>query len=228
MRADILERELRGSHVRLVDIAPVALVRDVASRVRELFQERLFEVEVEGLLGELENTRGVLQDLGRLDARDIVEEPPAARVHEHRVALQLEQFEHANLLILAQRAGAVLEQEGVDAAFRAVEHDLDKVIPGAPGVMQELGGGVFVRLGGGIAQKVERVAKRRAPLLIPTGAASGVATAIRAPALDPVYAAPRGVLAQFDLPARRIEVEELSINGELREILSFDVFQRVR
>ena len=44
-------------------------------------------------------------------------------------------------------------------------------------------------------------------------------------ALDAMHAAPRGVLAKLDLPGWRVEVEELAIHRELREVLLFDVAQ---
>ena len=45
---------------------------------------------------------GVLNDLSRFDPGELVEEPAAARVHQHRVTLHFQQFECDDLFVLAQ------------------------------------------------------------------------------------------------------------------------------
>jgi hypothetical protein len=50
--------------------------------------------------GQLQHARGIGDDLHRLNAADVVEEPSAAGVHELRVALHLHQLQRAHPLRL--------------------------------------------------------------------------------------------------------------------------------
>src|SRR5207237_9636481 len=79
-----------------------------------------------------------------------------------------------------------------------------------------------------IAQPIERFAKRRAPLLRPSGGRHDVAAAVELPAADSVTAAPRRPLDDLYFVARRILRKELSVIRQPRQTLLIDVIERVR
>src|SRR5207248_1258050 len=129
----------------------------------------------------------VLEDLRRLDPGELVEEPPAARVHELGVPLELEELEGRDALALSERVRGVLLEEPPHAVGGAVEDDLDRVVARRPRVLEEGGGLGLVERGEPVAQVVERGAERGAPLLVPARS-PGVAAAVVLPALDAVDA----------------------------------------
>ena len=87
--------------------------------------------------------------------------------------------------------------------------------------------GEFLRQGrGGVAQEVERLAQRPAPLLVPAGLAA-VAAAVGAPALDAVGTGPRCVFDHLGLPCGREFFEELAVVGELGVAVVLDPVHRV-
>src|ERR1041385_977478 len=56
---------------------------------------------------------------------------------------------------------------------------------------------------------------------------ASVATAIRAPALNAVHAAPGAVVDNFHEVVRRVLLQELTVIRELRELIAFNVMQSV-
>ena len=138
VRADALERHHGRPHGLLVDAPAVAGLGDVASCPAERLEERRLEVRArEEVLRELEGASGVLDDLARLDPRNVVEEPAAARVHELRVPLHLEQLQDAHPLFRRQRPGSVPCEESVHALGRAVEDHVDVVVARRPRIGEQ-------------------------------------------------------------------------------------------
>src|SRR5690606_14857899 len=88
-----------GEDLVRVEAAGVAGVRGVADGLLEALEEGLLEVFADGVGDELDGAGGVEDDLDGLDAGEVVEEPAAARVHEHGVALGLQEPEGADLLV---------------------------------------------------------------------------------------------------------------------------------
>src|SRR6185312_14039137 len=124
------------------------------------------EQRLEILAGEqrvqLERAVGVAQDLRRLEARELVEEPAAARVHELAVALKLEEAQRAQPLGGVERAGALgLEEAVAGHAGIAVAEDGDVAIARAPRIAHQRRGLRLEERGGAIAHEVERAAERR-------------------------------------------------------------------
>src|SRR3712207_8042152 len=63
---------------------------------------------------QLDDAARVAQRLHGLDARDVVEEPAATRVHRHRRALGFEQRERAHALVARERMNLAPAQERLD------------------------------------------------------------------------------------------------------------------
>ena len=91
----------------------------------------------EQLLRKLHDASGILDHLNGLDAGQLVEEPAAARVHQHRVPLQLQQLPDFHLLGFVQLAFAMALQEGFAHFGRTVQHHLDVVVARRPGVVDD-------------------------------------------------------------------------------------------
>ena len=59
-------------------------------------QEAGFEIIIQQTRSQLDGACGVLNDLDSFDSGNLVEEPATAGIHQHQVALQLEQLEASN------------------------------------------------------------------------------------------------------------------------------------
>src|SRR5260370_28614195 len=183
------------------------------------FFQHLYKMVVQRQTGEqfftqLKPARGVPHDLHGLKAADFIEEPGATCVHEHEMALHLEQLENGEALGSIERAAGVLIEKAIDIGEPAVEHDFNVGIARGPRVVQQSAGQLLEVPGELIAQPIEGLAHTRAPWLPPAGA-SGVASAVAAPAFDAVSAAPRTFLYDLDLVHGRMVLEKLAVVGEL-------------
>src|SRR5215510_8417788 len=98
--------------------------------------------------------------------------------------------------------------------------DAEVIVARSPGIFQKLTARVFEGDG-------ERIAQRRAPLLIPTGMTAGIAAAITPPTIDAMETAPRSLLDDLHLMRRWMPFEIFSVVGEPRELLGFDGVQSV-
>src|ERR1051326_3429277 len=136
-----------------------------------------------------QGSSGIVNHLNRLDARQFIKEPSATGVHKECVPLHLEKLENGHLLVLIQLANGVIGKESAARFFRAVKNDADVIIAARPRISQVQFG---LRLKNGskaVPQPVEGGAQGSTPLLVPRMPA-GVASAVAAPALNPVHAAP--------------------------------------
>jgi hypothetical protein len=127
--------------------------------------------------------------LDGLDAGDIIEEPAATGVHELGVAFEFEQFQQSDALFGRDVPLGVQCEEAVDRRRRAVEDDVDVVVARTPEVDEQRRDERFGQRRGGVAQEVEGLAQRRAPLLVQARLAA-VAAAVGAPALYAMHTAP--------------------------------------
>ena len=66
-----------------------------------------FQSRLEELLPELHDASRVLEDLARLDSREVVEEPAATRVHQLRVSLELEELPDRGAVGVVERTDRV-------------------------------------------------------------------------------------------------------------------------
>ena len=162
----------------------------------------------------LEHAGGVGDDLDGLNAGDVVKEPAATGVHELRVALHLHELEGADALVFGERMGLVGGEEARRRSVAAVEDDVDVGVAGGPDIVEELAPSSFSKRGDSVAQLVEGLAQRGAPVLVAAGLAA-VAAAVGAPAFDAVHAAPGGVVDNFALVLGRKLREEAGVVGEL-------------
>src|SRR5206468_8515388 len=135
------------------------------------------------------------EDLDRLDARQLVEEPTAARLHEERVPGELEEAAGLHLPGGRERRAHLAPEPGRRPL--GDEDTVDVAIAGAPRVAEDVAAAALVEDGELVAQPVDRVAERAPPRLrrIPADAAPAVGP----PALDAVRAAPRRALGDLDL-----------------------------
>ena len=198
-----LERDDGRLDQGLVDACAVAELRHVGGRVRERFDEPGFQIGAADFPRELQRAGGVLEDLHGLDPGDLGEEPAAAGVHEERVPLHLEQIERGHALALLQRTSRLPLDELHRAPPLRLEEQLDHLVECAPRIAEQPRRLALVQRGEPVVQAVERGAQRAAPLLVPAGLTTGVASAVAAPALDAMHAAPGGAFGDFHLALGR-------------------------
>src|SRR6202789_77973 len=148
------------------------------------------------VLRKLQNASGIRNHLHGLNTRDVVKEPTPTCVHQLRVTLHLHQLESAIALFSAQRMALLRFEEAVGGFIVTVEDYIDVGVAGGPYILKQLHSLGLSKRDQGIAQRVERLAQRLAPCLVPARAAT-VATAVGAPSLNAVNAGPGAVL--YDL-----------------------------
>src|SRR5579884_1253211 len=146
--------------------SPAAPLAQVALGRREPVDELLLEGLAE-VLRKLERARGVLDDLDRLDAGQLIEEPPAGRIHEHGVPLHLEKTQRLHPPLGVEARPPVGGKERVDRLRRAVEDDVDVRLARRPRVPEDPPALTLEDPGELVAQPVERRAERATPLLVP-------------------------------------------------------------
>jgi hypothetical protein len=206
----------------LVDPGTIALAGDVALGLGHHSEEARLRVVAQNLPGQLDDPAGVLDDLDRLDAGDVVEEPAAARVHEHGVALKLEQLACSHLLLIAQLARRVPGPESLLARRRAVSNDRDVVVAGRPRVAEEIPRPLLEPGRQLIAQPIEGLPQRGPPGLVPVGVSARVAAAVAPPAVDAVDAAPGGAFEDLGLVSGLVSLEVLTVDGEVSRLVPLD------
>jgi hypothetical protein len=210
-----------------VDTEAVAVFGDIAASLSEELEELGFEIKVKEIASELEGAAGVLDDLDGFDAGEFVEEPAATGVHEHGVALEFEEADGGDPVILGQGLTGVALEESFEVIGGAVEDDGDVIVTSGPGIAEEVGA-MGLEVGCElIAEPVEGFAEGAAPVLIPGGMAAGVAGAVGAPAIDAVGAAPGAGLVDIDFEGWGMRSEELAVIGEAGEVIGFDVTEGV-
>ncbi len=134
-----VEVDHRGTDQLLPDPPAVLELRQVARRQSERLDELLLAVAAEAPR-QVDGPRGVVQALRRLQPADLVEEPAAARVHQHPVALHLQQAEGVADLGVVEVGVAVAAEEVADRLRAAVEDHVDVGVARLPGVGEALAG----------------------------------------------------------------------------------------
>ena len=76
--------------------------------LRSLSQNGAARSSAGGLAGEMNGAAGVVKHLHGFEAGEFVEEPAAACVHQHRVALHFEKLQGADVLLAIQFVRCVL------------------------------------------------------------------------------------------------------------------------
>ena len=94
--------DLRRLHPLVEDARAVAMIGQVALRQRQQLLELSFAMIGKEHLRQLQRAAGVHDDLHRLDAGELVEEPAAAGVHQHGVALHFQQRQSGHGLYVGQ------------------------------------------------------------------------------------------------------------------------------
>ena len=140
VRQDPVEVDHRGADQIAPDPPAVLELRQVARRQLERLDELLLAVAAEGPR-KVDRPRRVVEALGRLQPADLVEEPAATGVHEHRVALHLEQPEHVADLGIVEVGVPVAAEEKADSLRVAVEDHVDVGVPRLPGIGEALARG---------------------------------------------------------------------------------------
>ena len=171
-----------------------ARLRAIALRGREHLQHLPRRWLAPRVRQQIQRVRAHADHQRRLQTGDVVEEPAAARVHEQRRALQLQQLARVEPGALAAPVPGRPRhprQHAVAHRRRIVDHRAVSVARGR------------------VAHQVQRAAQRPAPGLVPARAAAHVAAAVTLPAPEPVPAAPGRPLpvrsrGELHLPGRRV------------------------
>src|SRR6202022_4641189 len=108
----------------------------------------------------------------------------------------------------------MLRNEPLHVVIRAIENDVDVVVSRLPRIVQQALTLFLEDADALIAQPVQRIAERPAPLLGPAARSTDVASAVELPAPDAVAAAPRSPLENFHFILRRILGQKLGVVGE--------------
>ncbi len=195
VRRDALRRHARLRDRAQVDVRARRAFEQVALCFGQKFEEGRGRRRKSRRLHRLDDAAGVAEGLHGLDARDVVEEPAAARVHRQGSALRFEERERAHLLIGGERARGVPRQKLFAPRATARAEQLDVLVARGPRVAQQVAAGLLELRREVVAQEVEGRAQRRAPALVPAAGGGGVAAAVARPAAQTVRAAPRGALA---------------------------------
>ena len=152
MRGDPSQVEPHRLDLSLVDLPRVAALRHIASRAGDSLEEVELQASSRDFLGELNHAAGVMEDLHRLDAGDVVEEPTAAREHQHGVALHLQELEGSNAYVEpplrrlepAESRLYVRFDELGHVVVGAIENDIDVGVARGPRITNQALGLVLV------------------------------------------------------------------------------------
>ena len=153
---------------------------------------------------------------------DLVEEPAAARVHEHGVALQFQQLRAPLTFSCSSSCAAGVcrersvprlsgERSRMTAMYslRAAQGSLRN----SPALALESGASSS-------RSQSSASRKRRAPALIPAAMAAAVAAAIAPPAADAMRTAPGAVLVNLHFVRRRMRLQKLAVIGEPGQVVA--------
>ena len=217
----------RWFHELLVDEAAVPVVGNIALGPLEPFEELGLQRGLPEFFRQLNRPARVPDDLNGFDSRKLIEEPAAARIHQHGMPLQLQKFEGRDPVRLRERRGGILLEKLLHLLRRTVEHDPDVVIPGRPRVAEERASPLLEGRGQLVPEPVQGLPQRSPPLLIPARVHPAVASAVAAPPLHPMAAAPGGVLENLHLLSWGVLFQELSVVRETGQLLLLQVLQRV-
>ena len=195
------------------------------------FGQQLFKIVLEVMQSHVvcitDGPEGILQDLIGFYARNFIKKPPATGVHENGMPLHFHKSQHGSALIVGQRAAGMFVQKIADGRLTVpTEQYFEVFISGHPGVFEQAGTFPLKQGREAIAQEIEGIAQRAAPLLVPAGM-PGVVTAIAAPALYTVYAAPGRVFVNRHLPFGREQFKKLPVIGEGGNALVLDIIEGI-
>jgi len=177
---------------------------------------------------QLQRTSGILDDLHGFQTGNFVKKPAAAREHQHRVPLHFQQAQHGGLFRFVQFAHRVLGKKFRACFRRAVQNDRNILVPCQPRIFQKLFPPRFKNRCQLVAQPVERLAQRRAPLLIPAAMTAGVTTAVALPTFDAMRTAPRAALMNLRLVRWRMRFQIFAVDRQLHVLAFFNLIQGKR
>src|ERR1700730_5006253 len=121
----------------------------------------------------------------------------------------------------------VLGEERREAFVRTIDNHADVCVPSQPRILEQSSSVILICRGQCIPQPVECGAERPSPFLVPARVPAGIASAIRAPALQSVGTAPGAVFNNLDEMISGVTLEELAIVGELRQFVCLDVVKSI-
>ena len=178
------------------------------------------------MLGQLNNPPGILNYLHGFNTGQVVEEPSATGVHQHGVALQLQQLPHRNLFLCRQLTAEESLGKFLPHLGAPVEHHLNVAVARLPRITQILCAQRFKKRIDSVAQPIQRLPQRAPPLLVPTRS-SAIAAAVAPPALHPVHATPGGILMDLHFMRGRTFLQKFAIVGDLGLLARFNQLQRI-
>src|ERR1700681_4208758 len=104
MAADAFDVDDSGLDPLLVNFRAIAMLGQIAFGVCKMLQEFRLDILSGNLLGQLQGSSGVMNDLCRFQAGKFIEEPSTTGVHEQSVTLHFKKFKSGRLLVGLERA----------------------------------------------------------------------------------------------------------------------------
>src|ERR1700690_589155 len=141
MGGDLPKINNSGFYEAFIYTGTISILRKVRLGLRNNFSEGIFEVGAGHLFSKLDGPARILYHLNCLDARKLIEEPSAARIHEHCMSLDLHELKDSYPFVKVQILQSMVFEKAFDPLRSAVYDYANVVIPGAPGVFQ-----IFLRL----------------------------------------------------------------------------------
>ncbi len=206
MRGDLLKAKFHRPDFLFVDARAIARLGHVGFGLGQTRQKYRLEGRAflaEEIARQLQHARRIRDDLHGLNARNVVEKPAAAGVHQLRVPLHLHQLQRADTFVGAQWMALVFKKKARDRLHRC-DRESRRMYPSRAfhTFVEKLLTLYSVRIATASRNSSRASRKRRAPFLV-EARLSAVASAIRTPALHAVRATPRCVVDDLALGLRR-------------------------
>src|SRR5215471_12294629 len=115
----------------------------------------------------------------------------------------------------------------LDVAVGAVEDDLNVIVSSFPRIPEDLFALRLERPSDRIPEPVESLPQGEAPLLVPVGVSSRIASAVAVPTLYAMRAAPGAPLPDFGFMCRWMQSEVFAVVCQPGEVVRFDMVQSV-
>src|SRR5262249_36747469 len=133
--ADLLPIHHGRPHELLVDTASISVFRKIALRRNQPLHELRLKLITENALRQLYAAPDKEHTLHDIDAVKLIEEPTAAGVHQHGMALELEQFQCAGHVSGAHGVKRVMGKKIFNIVCRAIVDDAEVIVARGPGVL---------------------------------------------------------------------------------------------
>ena len=207
----------------LIDRSTGRIPGIVCQGTAEGLDERRLKIEFEGSSCKIHRAARVAHHLDAPRFGDIIEEPAATRLHQHRLPFHIKERQGLPLFIGGEITERMPGEELLDGLIRPpVEDEIDSIVPCHQGVAKVGSESLHEPGGKGISDRVNRYPEWFTPGLRPFRMRPGLAPTISSPALDTVRAAPGRPLLNDNLVRGRVSGEILSVNRKAHVIPRLD------